>query len=489
MFAYFAIFSYFSCFSLIINGLLLLNFLLFVISYPQLNSSAVRSVQNIAKLAFLYIFILVCVFFFLKLYCYSILRLVSGYFVWYSYFGICSVASANPGAIYLPLFSDAVVFLAIFLSLFCWVLLSERSLLENYFNLSYFTVFIFFTTNMVYSVNLLHMFLFFEFLFLPSLYFVYILGYSKRVDRSVFYLLTWTYLGSLISLVGLIYIYSIYKSCNILLLLQLSFSTYERTILFWCFFLGFGVKVPLWPFHYWLTKVHVEAPAGFSVFLSGFLVKTALYCLYFFTILFTDQVSKLIASVIIFWGFLDASIRMWAVQDIKKLIAFATIQEMNLILLFLFLSTNHTLVVLNLFIVVHGLLSGLLFFLVDQVQKRAQTRDINILSGFAAKLTILPLFIWLGILVFRGFPLFIKFFIEWELLLLIFESYRVVGAGLFLVGTVISIVGFARAWLTVLYGQPRLQHLQAVDMLKKDIYIASAFIVILFYLNFYLLLF
>ena len=75
------------------------------------------------------------------------------------------------------------------------------------------------------------------------------------------------------------------------------------------------------------------------------------------------------------------------------------------------------------------------------------------------------------------------------MLLLIFESYRVVGAGLFLVGTVISIVGFARAWLTVLYGQPRLQHLQAVDMLKKDIYIASAFIVILFYLNFYLLLF
>jgi NADH:ubiquinone oxidoreductase subunit 4 (subunit M) len=43
------------------------------------------------------------------------------------------------------------------------------------------------------------------------------------------------------------------------------------------FFIGFGVKIPVWPFHYWLTRVHVEASTGFSIFLSGFLVKAAVF--------------------------------------------------------------------------------------------------------------------------------------------------------------------------------------------------------------------
>ena len=109
--------------------------------------------------------------------------------------------------------------------------------------------------------------------------------------------------------------------------------------------------------------------------------------------LFITPTLRLFAGVIIFWGFIDASIRMWGVQDLKKLIAFATVQEMNLILFFLLFGSNHLLATLNLFIIVHGVLSGLLFFLVDQIQKRAQTRDLTNLSGFASKLTILPFFI------------------------------------------------------------------------------------------------
>lgn len=76
---------------------------------------------------------------------------------------------------------------------------------------------------------------------------------------------------------------------------------------------------------------------------------------------------------------------MWVQVDIKKLIAFATIQEMNMLLVILLLSSNINLNFITLFIVMHGLLSTFMFFLVDQLQKRAQTRNILSLGGFGSK--------------------------------------------------------------------------------------------------------
>jgi len=61
---------------------------------------------------------------------------------------------------------------------------------------------------------------------------------------------------------------------------QLALQSWEDSELFLIsilFFIGFGVKIPIWPFHYWLTRVHVEASTGFSIFLSGFLVKAAVF--------------------------------------------------------------------------------------------------------------------------------------------------------------------------------------------------------------------
>ena len=489
MYSYILITNYFVIFPIFFNVLLFFSFLLFLLSYTGVDSYFNKSIRVSFKLGFMYSFLLASVLLFIKIYLILSLRTIGSALAWYAYSGLYVNIGIMRASIVLPLFADIILLLAIFLSLLCWVLLSERSLLDNYFNLAYFLVFILLTVNMVYSVNLYHMFLFFELIFLPSLYFVYTTGYSKKVDKAIFYLLLWTYSGSFVVLLGLCYLYVTYQTGNIAVLAQQSFSIFERSFLFWIFFLGFGVKVPVWPFHYWLTKVHVEAPAGFSIFLSGFLVKTALYCLYFFIFLFIGPITRILSGVIIFWGFMDASFRMWGVQDLKKLIAFATIQEMNLILFFLVFGSNHLLITMNLFIAVHGLLSGLLFFLVDQVQKRTQTRNLAYLGGLGAHLTILPFFIWTALLIFRGFPIFIKFFIEWELVLIIFESFYIVGVVIFLVSSLVGVLGFVRAWFIVLYGQPKLKAANYTDMNKKDIYIAASLVLVLMYLNFCLVLF
>ena len=387
------------------------------------------------------------------------------------------------------IFGDTLVFLCITTLIVSWVFLSERYLFLSSYNTLYFFIFIIFTLNMVYADNLLVMFIFFEFIFLPSLFFVYMLGYSKKVEKTIKYLLVWTLTGSFIVLCSLGYLYAMFFCLDIDYLTMIRFSNLEKHILFFCFFVGFGVKIPLWPFHYWLTKVHVEAPTGFSIFLSGYLVKTALFCLTYFILLFKNTFLGSIALSWIFWGALDASIRMWSATDIKRLIAFATIQEMNLLLVFTLLGNNIFFKILNAFIVVHGLLSALLFFLVDQVQKRYQTRNLVGLSGLAYKLTFLPIIVWFSILIFRGFPVFSKFLIEWEILSLMYSNYSWLGFIIFFFITIFGVIGFCRIWFIILYGQPSHNFINSTDILKLDKFIALFLISSLTLLGLFMCLF
>lgn len=75
-------------------------------------------------------------------------------------------------------------------------------------------------------------------------------------------------------------------------------------------FLGFGFKIPIWPFHYWLTKTHVEAPGSFSMYLSGFLVKTALFGLYKLYLALNFPSGNILPIVIASVGVIDASLKM-----------------------------------------------------------------------------------------------------------------------------------------------------------------------------------
>ena len=380
-------------------------------------------------------------------------------------------------------FSDTLICLSLFITAVSWIFLGERYQLNNIFFLMYFFVFIICTIGMVSTSNLLTMIIFFEFLFLPSLFFVYKFGYSHKVEKTIFYLLLWTMTGSLLVLSGVIYLFSITNDLTINNLIYLKFSDYENNILFFLFFFGFGVKIPIWPFHYWLTKVHVEAPTGFSIFLSGFLVKTAFFCLVYFYQLFITPIFKNIILCFILVGSFDASLRMWSVTDIKRLIAFATIQEMNLIFLFFILLGNSNYTILSLFLLVHGVLSGFLFFLVDQIYKQFMTRQLSGIAGINKLSPMLHLIIWFAILIFRGFPIFIKFFIEYELLITLVNNFYIIGAIYFFIISFFGVIGFSRVWLSMLYGQPTIKNSKL--LFKKDFIIGFSFISLLFLLQFF----
>jgi len=385
--------------------------------------------------------------------------------------------------------SDAVVLLAFSSGLTCVYLLGEKNLSKYLSNVNTFSIFLIAIILMVYTTNLLVMFVSFELLFIPTIYFIYSHGYVERVDKTLRILLYWTLCGAFLVLCSLSYLYFKYKTLNYYYLGIMEFSYNENLILFIMIFLGFGVKIPVFPFHYWLTKIHVEAPAGFSIFLSGFLVKAALYCFYFFNLIFNFKLGTQLVTAVAIFGIVESSIKMWTQTDFKKLIAFATIQEMNLILYLLVNSQNVLEYSLVLFILIHGWLSTLMFLWVDIIQKKTSSRNIVYISGLGHTFPEIRYITWVIILLFSGFPLTIKFVIEWQVLATLVLNPTILVVFVFFVVIVTGGIGFVKQMLLLLYGLPKQDSTVNTTLSKRDkylLYYTTALLISLNILNFFL---
>lgn len=157
---------------------------------------------------------------------------------------------------------------------------------------------------------------------------------------------------------------------------------------------------------------------------------------------------------------------------------------MNLIL-YLLISYQNTLdYSLILFILIHGWLSTLMFFLVDIIQKKTSSRNIVEISGLAYKFPELKFIIWFIIVIFSGFPLTVKFVIEWSILgNLVLQSQQFVMV-IFLLLIVLGVTGFAKQMLIILYGMARYNLNINHTLSKRDKQLFYLIISILIWLNF-----
>lgn len=382
-------------------------------------------------------------------------------------------------------FSDAILILSFLTGLICLELLGLKNLFKNINNISLFYMFNFFVVIMVTSNNLLIMFISFEFIFLPTMYFVYKLGYSKKIDKANEILFYWTLLGSFLVLCSLSYIYFNYNTLNYIFLQKIQMTNLESQILFFLFLIGFGIKIPLAPFHFWLLKVHVESPTAFSIFLSGFLVKSALYCLFMLLTLFNNINNYLLLSIWIFYSLIVATVGLARQTDIKKLIAWATVQEMTFMLLFIIFKQmflTHTCI---LFIILHGLMSSYMFYIVDMLQRRFKTRSLLYIKGLHLILPKMTKHIWFLILLFSGFPLTAKFFIEWNLIALMVETNFLILIYVILFVNFAGAIFFCKVLFTIIYGVQEDKDFSFIETQKKEyglLNFLSIFILILLWL-------
>lgn len=349
-------------------------------------------------------------------------------------------------------FGDAILLLSTIVGLLCIDLLGPKDMFKTISNINIFALFNFFVITMVTTNNLLVMFMSFEFIFLPTMYFAYMLGYSKKIDKSSELLFYWTLFGSFTVLVSLSYFYYKYGTLNYLYLTKKQFSNYEIMYMFLTIVIGFGVKIPIAPFHYWLLKVHVESPTAFSIFLSGFLVKSALYCIFMLLNIFKDN---LLYILFMTWVLYSLIIGTWGLArqvDLKKLIAWATIQEMSFMLLFLvykqlFFTSNCII-----FLLLHGIMSTYMFYLVDVVQRRFKTRSIKLTMGLSVTCPKLVYYCWFLILLFSGFPLTVKFFLEWNLVTMFLTSNRILMIIVLFVVNLLGVIFFCKTIISLVYG-------------------------------------
>lgn len=390
----------------------------------------------------------------------------------------------------LDFFGFTLILLAYIIGLISLLTLDSRLYWNNIRYLLTFNLFLLIVYVYASVSNILIFFMCYEFLLLPSFLIVYFVSPSRRAIQASLYFVIWTQLGSVLVLIAVSYILSITGLYNFSDLKYFNFSNTESTIIVWLLFIGFGIKVPIWPFHYWITKTHVEAPSGFSIYLSGFLVKTALYGFYKLnTCIFTDIDSSIFIAVCIM-GVIDSSLKMWGQTDLKKLVAYGTIQEMNLIYLTFCWGDSYAILGGIIFTITHALLSALMFFIVDCIYRRYHTRSILEVNGILHITPNLGLAILFMLIFFSGLPGTIKFISEFYIFSGLLEFSPTICFTLMFVANVLGLIGFSKAWFNSVFGMPKKNtKYLPLDLTIKESYIILYCFFLLFIISYCFFLF
>ena len=258
----------------------------------------------------------------------------------------------------------------------------------------------------VYDIFLFYVF--FESVLIPMFFIIIIWGSRARKIRAGYLFFMYTVIGSMPMLFGVLYIYLNTGTTNVFFLqLMNSFDFIEQKCLWVTFFLAFAVKVPMVPFHLWLPEAHVEAPTAGSVILAGVLLKLGSYGLVRFLnpffplagVYFTPFVQALSICGIVY-----ASFNALRQNDLKRVIAYASIAHMNLIVVGIFSLSIYSIEGSVFQMISHGLVSSLLFFLIGIIYDRSGTRLIASYSGLAHFMPNYAYYFFLGTMANMAFP-------------------------------------------------------------------------------------
>ncbi len=235
-------------------------------------------------------------------------------------------------------------------------------------------------------------YVFWELVLVPMYFLISMWGGPRREYASLKFFL-YTLFGSVFMLVGIVALF-LYTGTFDLVRLASAGSALPAHVQWWlflAFFLGFAVKVPVWPLHTWLPDAHVEAPTAGSVLLAGVLLKMGTYGfirvgLPVLPVALTKGANGLppwqpilvvLAAISIVYGAAVA----FAQTDLKKLVAYSSVSHMGFVMLGIASLTVAGIDGAVAVMFSHGLVTGLLFLMVGMVYERGHTRKIEDLSG------------------------------------------------------------------------------------------------------------
>jgi NAD(P)H-quinone oxidoreductase subunit 4 len=261
------------------------------------------------------------------------------------------------------------------------------------------------------SANLLLFFIFYELELIPLYLLIAIWGGSRRGYAATKFLIYTALSGVLIlgAFLGLVWL-SGSTSFDYASDLAATLPLLQQGILLIALLIGFGMKVPLVPFHTWLPDAHVEASTPISVLLAGVLLKLGTYGLVRFGLGLFPDAWEALAPWLAGWAVLSVlygSLAAISQQDMKKMVAYSSIGHMGYVLLAAAAATPLSIVGTVFQMVSHGLISGLLFLLVGAVYHTTGTRDLSVLRGLLNPERGLPFvgsLMILGVMASAGIP-------------------------------------------------------------------------------------
>lgn len=320
------------------------------------------------------------------------------------------------------------------------------------------------------SQSLLLFFMFFEMTLVPTYFLIAKWGYKGK-EKAANHFLIYNGLGSAVMLLAFIALFVETGTMNIEQLQTMDFSQLDTTIQYPSFRYGimlalliaFGVKLPIFPLHSWMLRVHAEAPIPTVMIHSGILLKIGAYGLIRFCIGFFPEEFANIAYAIIILGLINllyGAFVAFVQTDFKLVLAYSSISHMGIVLLGLGALNAAGLQGAVFQVISHGFISALLFLLVGIFYERMRTTDIRSISGMAKSMPLTAGFLLAAGLASLGLPGMSGFISEFMAFLGLFEQEPIL-AVIGTLGIILTAVYVLRAVMNMTFGKTK----QAIDSL------------------------
>lgn len=249
-------------------------------------------------------------------------------------------------------------------------------------------------------------YVFFEATLIPMYIIVGVWGGPNRI-YAAFKFFLYTLLGSLLTLVALIYLQFQSGTFEIAAWHKLPLGMTEQILIFLAFLMAFAVKVPMWPVHTWLPDAHVEAPTGGSVVLAAIMLKLGAYGFLRFSMPIAPDASHELAGFMITLS-LIAVVYIGVValvqKDMKKLVAYSSIAHMGFVTLGFFMFQDLAVQGAIIQMISHGFVSGAMFLCIGVLYDRVHSREISAYGGVVNTMPKFAAFFLLFAMANSGLP-------------------------------------------------------------------------------------